>query len=374
MQASLKWAILIALLLLYSCRNHHKNREIPLAVEVVEAKAEMLHTTRSFISTIGANYSATIQPRIASYLTSSSFENGMPVKRGQLLFTLDDSEQRANRLAAEAELSSARAKAVEARRNYERAIPLARINAISQTQLDQYTAENVAAKAAVNSSLQNLANARLAESYTKIYSPIDGIISSSNAHIGDYVGIGTQFATLTTIQNIDTVSVDLALPMNEYLTLSGKSDFSYENSDLLSDITLTLADGSRYPLQGFYKFTRQSIAGALGTIIIVVGFHNPNYALKDGQFARINARIGSPKRQIVVPQQAISQEQNIASVWVIRPDSTAEFREVKLGGIYGSYQVIDKGVNNGEVVALTGGLKLKNGAKVTPKSKSASDE
>ena len=374
MQASLKWAIFIALSLLYSCKNNHKNREIPIVVEAVEAKAEMLHTTRSFISTISANYSATIQPRIASYLTSSSFENGMPVKRGQLLFTLDDSEQRANRLAAEAELSSARAKAVEARRNYERAIPLARINAISQTQLDQYTAENVAAKAAVNSSLQNLANARLAESYTKIYSPIDGIISSSNAHIGDYVGIGTQFATLTTIQNIDTVSVDLALPMNEYLTLSGKSDFSYENSDLLSDITLTLADGSRYPLQGFYKFTRQSIAGTLGTIIIVVGFHNPNYALKDGQFARINARIGSPKRQIVVPQQAISQEQNITSVWVIRPDSTAEFREVKLGSIYGSYQVIDKGVNNGEIVALTGGLKLKNGAKVTPKSKSASDE
>ena len=115
MQASLKWAIFIALSLLYSCKNNHKNREIPIAVEVVEAKAEMLHTTRSFISTISANYSATIQPRIASYLTSSSFENGMPVKRGQLLFTLDDSEQRANRLAAEAELSSARAKAVEAR-------------------------------------------------------------------------------------------------------------------------------------------------------------------------------------------------------------------------------------------------------------------
>lgn len=374
MQASLKWAIFIAPILLYSCKSQLKSHNELLVVEVVEAKAEMLHTQRNFISTISANYSATIQPRIASYLTSSSFENGMPVKQGQLLFTLDDSEQRANRLAAEAALSSARAKAVEARRNYERAIPLARINAISQTQLDQYTAENVAAKASVNSSRQNLANARLAESYTKIYSPINGIISSSNAHIGDYVGVGTQFATLTTIQNIDTVSVDIALPMNEYLTLSGKSNFSYENSKLLSDITLTLADGSVYPLRGFYKFTRQSIAGALGTIIIVVGFDNPDYALKDGQFARISTRIGSPKQQIIVPQQAVSQEQNISSVWVIRPDSTAEFRKVKPGSTYGSYWIIDEGISNGEVVALTGGMKLKNGMKVTPITKSAQDE
>ena len=374
MQHTLKLALFALMLPLYSCDNQHKSHPAPLTIKVAHARCEMLHEEREFISTISANYYATIQPRIASYLTSSTFDNGMPVKRGQLLFTLDASEQRANRLSAEANLSSAQAKAVEAKRNYERAIPLARINAISQTQLDQYTAENVAAKASVKAAVQSLANARLEESYTKIYAPIDGIISSSKAHIGDYVGVGTEFTTLTTIQNIDTVSVDLALPMNEYLTLSGRNTFSYENRNLLSDITLTLADGSTYPLQGFYKYTRQSIAGALGTIVIVVGFQNPDYALKDGQFARISADIGSAKRKIVVPQQAVSQEQNIASVWIIRPDSTAEFRKVKPGRTYGSYWVIDEGVDEGEVVAMTGGQKLRNGVKVMPITEVSSNE
>ena len=212
------------------------------------------------------------------------------------------------------------------------------------------------------------------ESYTKIYAPIDGIISSSAAHIGDYVGAGTEFSTLTTIQNIDTVAIDLALPMSEYLTLSGRNEFSYENKALLSNITLSLADDSIYPLQGFYKYTRQSITGALGTIVIVVGFQNPEYALKDGQFARVKARIGNPRQQIIVPQQAVSQEQNITSVWVICPDSTAEFRKVKLGDIYGSYWIIDEGVSSGEVVALTGSQKLKNGMKVKPITESRNDE
>lgn len=374
MQTSPKWVVITAVTLLYACKNQTKEPIAPLSVDAVYAESEMLYTTREFISTIKANYSATIQPRIASYLTSSSFENGMPVRRGELIFTLDASEQRANRLAAEAELSSARAKAVEAKRNYERAMPLARINAISQTQLDQYTAENVAAKAAVRAALQSLNNARLEESYTKIYSPINGIISSSSAHIGDYVGIGTEFATLTTIQNIDTVAIDLALPTSEYLASSGRNALSYENRGLLSDITLTLADGSAYPLQGFYKFTRQSIADALGTIIIVVGFSNPDYALKDGQFARVKARIGASAQKVVLPQRAISQEQNISSVWVIRPDSTVEFRRVTTGKTHGIYQVIDSGIKEGEMVALTGHQKLREGAKVTPIIKSRENE
>jgi membrane fusion protein (multidrug efflux system) len=290
----------------------------------------------------------------------------MPVKRGQLIFTMDDAPQRANRLAAEAALASAKAKAAQAKQNYERAIPLARINAISQMQLDQYTAENLSAIASVKSAEQTLRNARLDESYTLIYAPISGIISSSTATPGDYIGPGTQFSTLTTIQNIDTVGVDLAIPMSEYLRISGRKTFSYDNASLLSNIRLRVADGSYYPEKGFYKYTRQSIASEMGTIVLVVGFKNPDYALKVGQFARITASLGADREHIVVPQRAVSQIQNISSVWVIRPDSTAEYREVKLGSTTGEWWIVESGVKEGEVVATTGLQKLRNGMKVTP--------
>ncbi len=361
--------ILLSATMFFTCKQRAKVDYEPLTIEVATVEDEVLPNTMQFIAPISANYSATIQPRIAGFLASSSFENGMPVKRGQLIFTIDDAPQRANRLAAEAALSSAKAKAAEAKRNYERAIPLARINAISQTQLDQYTAENLAAIASVKSAEQSLRNARLEESYTRIYAPISGIISSSAATAGDYIGPGTQFSTLTTIQSIDTIAVDLAIPMRDYLAASGRTAFSYNNASLLSDIRLRVADGSEYPEKGFYKFTRQNIASEMGTIVIVVGFRNPDYALKTGQFARITASLGGDKERIVVPQQAVRQIQNISSVWVIRPDSTAEYREVQLGNTAGKWWIVEKGVEKGEVVATTGLQKLHNGMKVLPTTK-----
>ena len=366
MRASIRF---FTLLLIATCSvscTHNKGiaESAPLAIEVAKVESKLLPYTKEFIAPISANYSATIQPRIAGFLIRSSFRNGMPVKQGELIFTLDDAPQRANRLAAEASLSSSKAKAVEARRNYERAIPLARINAISQTQLDQYTAENLAAIASVKSAEQALRNARLDESYTRIYAPISGIISSSAAVAGDYVGPGTQFSTLTTIQSIDTICVDLAIPVSEYLAVSGRKSFSYDNATLLSDIRLNVADGDEYSEKGFYQYTRQSVASEMGTIVLVIGFRNPNYELKTGQFARVRATIGADRERIVVPQRAVSQVQNISSVWVIRPDSTAEYRKVKLGNTQGKEWIVQSGVEAGEMVATTGLQKLRNGAKV----------
>ena len=349
-----------------TCTHHKAETEsAPLAIDVARVESKRLPYVKEFIAPISANYSATIQPRIAGFLVRSSFRNGMPVKKGDLIFTLDDAPQRANRLAAEASLSSSKAKAVQARRNYERAIPLARINAISQTQFDQYTAENLAAIASVKSAEQTLRNARLDESYTRIYAPISGIISSSAAVAGDYVGPGTQFSTLTTIQSIDTIGVDLAIPLSEYLAVSGRKSFSYDNATLLSDIRLQVADGSDYNEEGFYQYTRQSVASEMGTIVLVIGFRNPNYELKTGQFARVSATMGADRERIVVPQRAVSQVQNISSVWVIRPDSTAEYRTVELGNTIGEEWIVQSGVEVGEMVATTGLQKLRNGAKVS---------
>ena len=352
-----------------SCKQYAPHSSGPIVVEVSSVKAEKIPYTKNFIATISANYSATIQPRISGFLLASSFKNGMPVKQGDLIFTLDDAPQRANRLAAEASLSSAKAKAAEAKRNYERAIPLARINAISQSQLDQYTAENLAAIASVKSAEQNLRNAQLNESYTRIYAPISGIISSSAATAGDYIGPGTQFSELTIIQNIDTVGVDLAIPMKEYLDVTNRKKFSYDNASLLSNIRLQIADGSDYPESGFYQYTRQSIASEMGTIVLVVGFRNPNYALKVGQFARVTASLGADKERIIIPQRSVSQIQNISSVWVIRPDSTAEYREVQLGDTAGEWWIVNSGVSKDEMVATSGLQKLRNGMKVLPTTK-----
>lgn len=337
-----------------------------MEVEVVSAQPDTIRSRKTYISRIGANFSAVIQPRINGFLAEKHFDNGMPVKQGDVIFRLDGKEQRANLLSAQAALESAKAKSIEARNNYERAVPLAKIDAISKAQLDQYTAQYVAAEASVNSAMQALRNARLEAGYTEIRSTINGIISVSNAHIGDYVGPGTQFSVLTTIENVDTVGVELAIPMREYLALSGRKSLTYNNDSLLRNIKLYLADGELYPYEGFYNYTKTAVADSMGTIIIVVSFPNPEYLLKSGQFARVVTDIGSANVAIIVPQSSISQIQDISSLWVIGADSIAEYREITLGEAVGNERVVTSGVQVGEMVVAGGGMKLQSGMKVIP--------
>ncbi|MBQ5717689.1 MAG: efflux RND transporter periplasmic adaptor subunit, partial [Alistipes sp.] len=87
---------------------------------------------------------------------------------------------------------------------------------------------------------------------------------------------------------------------------------------------------------------------------------------KPGQFGRVQCRIGRPEQAVMVPQRAVSEAQGVSSVWVIRNDSTAQFREVETGPLYDSLWVITRGLEAGEKVALTGRQKLETGQRVNP--------
>ena len=351
---------------LYSCLQPTKQSPPePIVVQSIEVVAQSRPTQQSFISSLSPNYMAIVQPRINGYLSAKLFENGMPVKRGQTIFRLEDRRQRANMLAAQADLASSQAKAVEAANNYNRAVPLAAIDAISQAQLDQYTAQYRAAQSAVESAAQNLKNAQLELEYTTIKASIDGVISTSEAYVGDYVGPGTKFATLTKIENIDTLCADVAIPVSQYMALSNRKEFTYNNRDLLSDIELYLADGTLYPFKGSYSFTKSAIASTEGTIVIVVTFPNPNYLLKSGQFARIKTNIGAMQPKIVVPSSAIKSVQGVNSVWVIAPDSTLHYRQVEVGELLdNNTRVVVSGLKSGEKIASDGNIKVSNGQSV----------
>ena len=221
----------------------------------------------------------------------------------------------------------------------------------------------------MKSARQALRNAQLNLGYTKIYAQIDGIIESSNGSVGDYVGPGTQIPTLTTIMNIDTVQVPIAIPMTQFLRLDSNRTNISDNAALLSEIVLYEADGTRYPLFGKYDYTRTAVSSATGTIVLIVRFPNPSYRLKTGQFARVEANIGAKLPRVLVPQQRVVQTLDVSSVWVIRPDSTAEYRKVTPGETFGGMWAIESGLEPGETVAVTGLQKLRQGMRVVPVKK-----
>lgn len=351
------------------CRESTPKQPELLQVKVFRAEVDTLPERMSFIGVLSSNFDAVIQPRVNGYLLSSNFKAGKPVRRGKVLFTIDPVQFSTTLLAAKAALESAKAQLAEAQNNYERAVPLARIDAISQAQLDQYTAQYKASRAAVQSAEQSLRSAQLEVGYTELRAPIDGIVAHSTAHVGDYVGPGTQFEVLTTVSSTDTLIVDLAIPMNRYLQLAPLGMSLYDNEGLLSEIYLTQADGVQYPYEGHYAYTRKDISTSTGTLVFVVKFPNPDNLLKPGQFARIKAAIGRAKPRILVPQQCVSQVQGVNSVWVMAADSTVSYRRVVLGDTFDEMWCIEEGLMPKEQVVVSGQMKLRNGMKIIPQSR-----
>lgn len=359
--------LVLAVVALVSCHHKPKPQQQPvMTIEVARVRVDTVVMRYEFVSHLNSNYDAVVQPRVNGYLLKKSYSAGMPVRRGELLFLIDANLLNTSVRAAEASLAAAEAQAVEARSNYERAVPLAEINAISRSQLDQYTAQYRSAESSVRSARQSLESARLQAGYTRIYSPIDGVVAYAEVHEGDYVGPGTQFSTLTTISNLDSLSAQIAIPTSLYMRHAEQMPNAYDNRGLLSDIELYLADGSRYEYGGRYDYTQQNISPTGGTITLVVKFPNPDFRLKAGEFARVVTGVGARTARVLIPQQSVSRIQGVESVWVVKADSTVEYRPIVTSDSYGREFVVERGLAPDEWVAVTGLQKLHSGMKVIP--------
>lgn len=365
--------ILLSVVLVSTLACTHKKSKTegmpPVEVEVITAETQSVPYRYTFVSQTSSNLDFTIEPRVNGYLLSKNYRSGQPVKRGDLLFEIEPAPYQISLSKARANVASAQSTLTNAEANFNRVEPLAKIQALSQSELDAATAQLRAARAGYNVAMQELNNAKLQLSYTKIYAPHDGIGSSSKAVPGDYVGVGTNFAVLATVSYIDSVAVDLSLPMTKYLEISSDNEPSYKNKSLLSDIQMELSDGSIYPQKGIYNFTKTEVDNSADAIILQVLFSNLDYALKAGQFVKVTATIGEPQSVVVIPQICVTQTQNIYNVWVVTPDNTAQFRAVTLGDTVSDNYVVKTGLSAGEKVITGGFFKLRNGAKVVCSTK-----
>lgn len=335
-------------------------------VEVAEVTGERVVLPMRFQTLLYSNYDATIQPRVSGYLLTKQFTKGMPVEEGQVLFTLDAKPIELSVLSNRAALASAKTTLAEAENNYRRAVPLAKIDAISQSSLDQYRAAYASAEAQVELTQSQLNESLLQLGYTTITSPISGIIDDNGATVGDWVGVGTSYEVLGTVSNVDEIGVHIQIPFARYFQLRGDDDQtpSYDNSSLLSNIRLYLPDGSLYPYEGTYAYTKRDAGDQTGTIIIVAGFPNPDLLLKVGQSAVVVADVGSPEGVVLVPQEAIVQQLDRAGVWIVGKDNTVSFKTVTLGEKFGTHWIVDSGLREGEVVVTNGIQRLRVGDKV----------
>ncbi len=341
----------------------------PPAVSVVETKAQDVPIFLEFVGETHGLKDIAIRARVEGFLQGIHFKEGRQVKKGDMLYTLESQpfeEKVAARRSAVAEQETFLAKA---KGDLDRIKPLAEINAVSQSDLDEAVAAYEAGLSSVEAAKANLRAAQIELSYTKIHSPIDGIIGQTLAKVGDFVGRSPNPVILNTVSQVETILVDFFITENQYLEiarhLEKAGSQAIQDADSVS-MQLLLSDGSTYKHPGKVDFINREVDATSGAMLVQASFPNPDKFLRPGQFTKVRIKSHVVKDGILIPQRCVMEVQGLFSVFVIDGDDTAHTREITVGHKIGSDWLITKGLKSGERVVYEGLQKTKDGAKVEP--------
>lgn len=332
----------------------------PQAIPTV-AVAPALHRTVSDWSELTGQFSAVqnveVRPQVAGYVIRMAFHEGADVRAGDTLFLIDPRPYAATLATAEAELARERSALGLAVAEAARAETLFAADATSRDDLETRRASLARARAEVGADEAAVATARLNLEWTVVRAPIDGRVSNAAVTRGNYVQNGSAISPLTTIVSQDSMYVYFPVDEQSYLR-------HVDGAGHLQSVGIGLANEAGYPRVGRIDFVDNQLDVASGTIRLRAVVPNHDRHLAPGMFARVRLPGGPSHPATVVEDRAIGTDQDRKFVYVVRADSTVEYRSVQLGRVDSGYRVVQSGVAPGERVIVDGLQRVRPGSKV----------
>jgi len=333
----------------------------PAAVTFVPAAAETVHITKDLPGRIDALRVAEVRARVSGILLEKSFEEGIDVKAGQVLFKIDPAPLTAARDSAAASLARAEANLKKAQNDSKRFMELIATDAVSKQEtetaesaLQVSTAEHLAAEAALKTAELNLG-------YATVTAPIAGRIGKAEVTEGALVGQGDA-TLLAVIQQLDPIYFDFTQSSTDLIALKNSSAGGEQNK-----VTLLLEDGTAYEHPGKILFSEVSVDRTTGMVSLRAEFPNPKRDLLPGMFARARVLQSVKENAITIPQRALTRGAGgVGSVLIVDEANHAQLRMVQTGEITGDKWVVTSGLKAGEKVIMEGHLKARPGALVVP--------
>jgi membrane fusion protein (multidrug efflux system) len=337
-------------------------------VSVITVTPQTIPFTPTFVAQTESSRQVNIVARVSGFLERIAYQEGEPVKQGQLLFQLDSKPFQAQLNAAKGELESQQARLATAQLNYGRVKPLAEQDALPLADLDKSKGELDAAGAAVFSAKAKVEEALLNLSYATITSPLAGLSSRSLQRQGAYVNAVAESANLTYVAAVDPIWVTFSVSQNQmakWTEAAAKGEVVTPKDDAFV-VELQLLNGGKYPYKGNINFTDPSFSQDTGSFLVRASLPNPKLDLKPGMFVTAYVSGALRPNAIVVPQLAVQQGSNGHLVYVVNDKNVAEIRPVVVGDYQGEKDiVIVQGLRAGDRVVVDGVLKTVPGKPVS---------
>jgi multidrug efflux system membrane fusion protein len=297
-----------------------------------------------------------VQPQVSGKITEILFTDGANLKKGDPLFTIDPRPFEAALNAAEANLAQSKAALDYAKIQFARVQDLVESKAIARQDYDTRKNAVDVGEAQVNQNEAAVETAKLNLEYTSIRSPIDGRAGHRLVDLGNVVTANT--TTLLTIERMDPIYADFTVTENDLPEVQRNA------ANRTLQVEVRLPDEPGKPSVGDLTFLDNSVQSSSGTVMLRATVPNPSLRLWPGQFVNVRLVLAMLPKAVLIPASATQDSANGAFVYVVKGDSTAELRPVKLGQRQGELVVVQQGLQPGERVIVTGQLAVMPGGKV----------
>lgn len=329
------------------------------AVLVEKAELRSLSKQSDFVGRVQAIEKVDLRARVTGQLGPRRFQDGDTVKLGQVLFEIERAPFEAEVAQKSAQVASAEAALANADQQLRRANVLVKTKAVSESQVDQLSADQLRAAASVKEAKAALDVAKINLSYTTITAPIAGRIGRAKVDPGNLVSPDT--GVLATIVRDNEVRV--LFPVSQREILDSRRDGADPSA---IKVFLKLADGSAYSETGRLDFLDVTVDPRTDGQTVRAIFPNAKHLLTDGQTVRVALEQPATTKSVTVPEAAIATDQSGPYVFVVKSDETVEQRRVKLGPRADGRVGIADGLAAGDLVVVQGQQRLRAGIKVAP--------
>ncbi len=332
---------------------------LQLPVVTLQRKDTVLQT--AYVADIQAVKNIEIRARVKGFLEEIYVDEGRPVRKGQLLFKINDEEYKVALSRAKAALTNAIADARSTEVEMERVKLLVDRNVISASELEVAKSKLAADKASIEEERSAVQSAENHLSYTSIRAPFDGIIDRIPLKAGSLIDEGN---LLTSLSDISSIYAYFSRPENEYLQYERTRQVTTpEGGD---DVKLVLADGSNYSFPGKIETVEGEIKQNTGSIDFRARFPNPGKLLRHGATGKLFLSTKA-ENVLLVPQKSVFDIQDKNYVYVVGRDNKLHMQSFVPITRFSHYYIVREGLNAGDRILYEGVQRVKDGMVIRPR-------
>jgi hypothetical protein len=332
--------LLIVIICLKSCGKEVKQSPIPVTTALQLSQEVRSYAT--FDGIVDPYLTVNLDARVKGYLTKIGFADGAMVKKGDLLFVIEQ-----DTYIQEVKLKQAIY--TEAKSEYLRQKSLLKENATSQATVDKALSQYQQSEA-------NLTLAKINLGYTEIRAPFDGLMGKHLLDVGTYLDTTSKGVQLSTIQQISPIYVYFSINERDFLKFEQGQDQNAERKSEVNTLPVFvgLQSDTGYPHEGVLDYAANLISTETGSLQLRGIFKNEKYQLIPGLYARVMAQYGAPRQALLLPRTAVMTDQVGDYVFILDAAKRAQRQDIILGQDFAKYVEVKKGLTASSQVVING--------------------